>query len=203
MDQPIIRGESTDEYNVYLFVKSDNDYRPAPGSPPHHLWSLLDIGEQTIVKYEKIVNSIKQLFEAKGYDKYIIDPHSAIFGEDEDEFLYLVKYGDEIPWAHQQKLWKLNITPAELGAPVEDLTEYGIVIGNAMGVIPARFAINPLLYDYQTGAAIPAAAAAAEAGAGAGAVGGKRRKTRRLRMKARKTRRLRLRSRSGRGRRSA
>ena len=197
MDPPILRGEQTDEYNVYLFVKTDNDYRPAPGSPPLHLWSLLDIGEQTIVNYEKIVNSIKQLFEAKGYDKYIIDPHLALFGEEEEEFLYLVKYGDEIPWADQQKLWKLNITPAELGIPVQEWTEYGIVIWNAMGGIPALFAINPLLYDYQTGAAIPAAAPAAQAGA----VGGKRRKTRRSQTKRRKTRRLR--SRSGRGRRSA
>jgi hypothetical protein len=180
MAHPVIRGESADEYNMYLFVKADNDYRPAPGSPPHHRWDQLDIGELGITQYEKIIKSIEQLFETKGYTKYIIDPHLALFGEDDEEFLYLVKYGDEIPWADQRKLWKLNITPAEIGEHIPDWTEYGIVIWNAAGGIPRSFAINPLLYNYQTGAAVSAAA-----------VGGKRRKTRRLSTKRRKSRRSR------------
>lgn len=34
MDHPVIRGEQTDEYFVYLFAKIDNDYRPTPESAP-------------------------------------------------------------------------------------------------------------------------------------------------------------------------
>ena len=194
MEQPILRGEQTDEYNVYLYVKSDNDYRNGQRPQPLHLWDQLDFGELDIVKYEKIVDSIKQLFEAKGYNKYILDPHFTLFGEEDRPFLYLVKYGDEIPWADQRKLWKLNLTPAEVGEENPDYSEYGIVIWGILNNIPASIAIDPRFYQSQQ--AIPQLAAAAGA---AGAVGGKRRKTRRLRTK----RRMRLRSRSSRRRRSA
>ncbi len=175
----IIRGGDTDEYHVYLYAKVDNDYRPTNESSPLHLWRKLDIGELTLTQYKKIIQKIDQLFEEKGFNKYLIDFHDTIFGAHDEKFLYLLKYGDEIPLDARRKLWKLNITPAELGETSPNISEYGIVIWTAMDNITDAFSFNPEYSNIQAGISVPAME------------GGKRkmRRTRRRRNSAKRTRR--------------
>ena len=175
-----IRDGDTDEYLVYLFAKMDNDYRPTNESPPFHLWRKLDIGELTITQYKKIIQKMDQLFEEKGYNnKYLIDFNDIISGTDDEKYLYLLKYGDEIPLDAQRKLWKLNITPAELGETNAAISEYGIVIWSANDDIADSFSFNPGYSNIQAGISVPAME------------GGKRkmRRTRRRRNSAKRTRR--------------
>ena len=176
---PILRGGQTDEYNLYLYAKVDNDYRPTNESAPLHLWRQLDIGEYTITQYEKIIQSINQLFEAKGYNKYLLDFHLTLYGDADEKFLYLLKYDEEIPWADQRKLWKLNITPAELGETARDFSEYGIVIWSVADNIATEFMYNPEHSNIQMGISVPANQ------------GGGLRRTRRHRKRAKRTRRQR------------
>ena len=104
-----------------------------------------------------------------------------MYGTEDEMFWYLTKYGDEIPWGDQRKLWKINVTPAEIGETNPTVSEYGIVVWEVTDNISKTFSFNPVHMDIQHGIDVPEAMA-----------GGKRRKTRRLR-RARRSRRARSR----------
>lgn len=186
MANPVIRDGAVDEYHVYLYGKSDNDIRPQElQSVPHVLWERKYFGELRINDYLKVINAIKATFSAKGVDeKYILNSHEILYGDEEEEFLYLTKYGNEVPDRAKNVLLPLNIQNA--AAINSDFTEYAVVIWTRLFSLPVEEIIVRRGVNYQAGVGVPAEPAAA--------AGGRRKKTRRVNSSSKKRRSTRRRA---------
>lgn len=147
----LTRGGQIDEYRIYLYGKTNNDYRTENNpTVPLYLWELMDFGALPFAFYEKVKAAIHSVLADRGYDQYILGEEKMLYSD--NVYLYLVKYGPEIEGEHKDRLLPLDVDNlGELGNP--SLSQLVIIISNAGSTVnphPA-FITNPEEQNIQAG----------------------------------------------------
>ena len=148
----LTRGGQTDEYYVFLYGKTNNDYRTENNpTVPLYLWELMDFGALPFAFYEKVKAAIHSVLADRGYNQYILGEEKMLYND--NVYLYLVKYGPEIEGEDKDRLLPLEIDNlGELGNP--SLSQLVIIIGNAgLSVVNPQpaFTTNPEELNIQAG----------------------------------------------------
>jgi len=167
----VTRGGQTAEYTLYLYGKTDNDYRlPSnPDSPPMHYWARMDFGELAFPFFEKVKASIDVMLHNRGYDQFLLGADRVLY----ESSMYLGKYGPDIDESDINRLLPLDVANlGESGNP--SLSALGVII-YGLGMYPSpptRIVYNPEIMNIQEGIYISHPSAAPAVNNNAGSTGG-------------------------------
>lgn len=155
MDE-LLRGGQTDEYHMYLYGKTNNDFRsPNNANTPRYYWELIDFGTLPFTFYEKVKAAIESMLESRGYYKFLLFENETV--HDMHPYLYVEKYGDEMSDIIN-RLMPIEVENlAESGNP--SLSQLAVVLTNLRPRTEV-FTYNPAVLNIQEGIIVPAAPAA-------------------------------------------
>ena len=164
------RGGQTAEYSLYLYGKTNNDFR-SPSNPetPMYYWERMDFGELAFPFFEKVKAAIDTMLHDRGYDQFLLGADRVLY----DSFMYLGKYGPDIDDSDIDRLLPLDIANlGESGNP--SLSALGVIIYGIglLPVPPTRIVYNPEIMNIQEGIYISHASAAPAVNNNAGSTGG-------------------------------
>jgi len=150
----LLRGGQIDEYHLYLYGKTNNDFRRANNAnTPRYYWERMDFGSLSFSFYEKVKAAIESMFEVRGLNKLLIFEAKTV--HDEEPYLYLVKYGDEIPGDIINILLPIEVENlGESGNP--SLSQLAVVVTRGEGRA-VHFEYDPVVLDIQSGISVPPA----------------------------------------------